>query len=142
MLALMRRKRRVAQRTIEGVLGPLGGAVMRIVLARGASTVREVTDALARDREHPPAYTTVMTIMSRLHDRGLLKRDRQGRGFTYRAAADEQATIDELSRRAVDQLLETYGSSAMRHFAVQLGDLDEAQRDELLRLAQSGRRKP
>jgi predicted transcriptional regulator len=115
---------------------------MRIVLARGPITVREVTDALAREREHPPAYTTVMTIMSRLHERGLLNRDREGRGFRYRAAADEQATIDELSRRAVDRLLETYGTSAMRHFAVQLGDLDEAQRDELLRLAQGGKEEP
>ena len=124
------------------MLGPLGGAVMRIVLARGAATVREVSDVLASEREHPPAYTTVMTIMSRLYDRGLLKRDRQGRGFTYRAAADEQATIDELSRRAVEQLLETYGTSAMRHFAVHLGDLDEGQRSDLLRLARRERRKP
>lgn len=114
---------------------------MRIILEHGEVTVRAVTTALAAERERPPAYTTVMTIMSRLHERGLLERVKRGRGYTYRPAADEQATIDELSRRAVDQLLQTYGTSAMRRFAVHLRDLDSSQREELIRLAESAKGK-
>lgn len=111
---------------------------MRIVLEQGEVTVRAVTTALAQGRERAPAYTTVMTIMGRLYERGLLERVKQGRGYTYRPASDEQAIVDELSSRAVDQLLEAYGTSAMRRFALHLGDLDSAEREELIRLAESG----
>lgn len=130
------------EQSIEAVLGSLAGPVMRIVLQQGEVTVRSVTAALAEGRERAPAYTTVMTIMGRLHERGLVERVKRGRGYTYRPAADEQATIDELSRRAVDRLLETYGTSAMRRFAVHLGDLDNSQREELVRLAGSKKNNP
>ena len=120
---------------IEAILGPLAGRIMRVALTRGEVTVRDVADDLGRSDNGGPAYTTVMTIMARLHERGLLRRVKRGRGFVYRPAADEQATIDELSRRAVDQLLATFGSSAMRQFAAHLADLDKTERDELIRLA-------
>jgi predicted transcriptional regulator len=124
---------------IEAVLGPLAGRIMRVALTRGEVTVRDVADDLRRSDKGAPAYTTVMTIMARLHERGLLERVKHGRGFVYRPVADEQATIDELSRRAVDQLLATYGTSAMRQFAAYLADLEESEREELIRLA-AGRR--
>lgn len=142
MLRDMRRRRPVIRdQGIEAVLGPLAGPVMRIILKEGEMTVRAVAVALAEKRERAPAYTTVMTIMARLHERGLLERVKRGRGYVYRPAADEQATIDELSRRAVDQLLQIYGTSAMRRFAFHLGDLDRSQREELIRLAESAKSK-
>ena len=111
---------------------------MRIVLDAGPVTVRDVADAVTAGADHP-AYTTVMTVMARLHDRGLLERVKRGRGFVYSAAADEQATIDELSRRAVDQVLRTYGNAALRGFAVRLSELDRSEREALIELAQSKR---
>ncbi len=110
---------------------------MRVILDRGPATVRDVAEALREGGTSAPAYTTVMTIMTRLHDRRLLDRTKHGRGFVYRAAADERATINELSRRAVDHVLQTYGSAAMRGFAVHLSELDPHERDELIRLARS-----
>lgn len=130
------------ERRIESVLGPLAGPIMRIILKQGESTVRDVTTALWEGRDRTPAYTTVMTIMARLHERGLLARVKRGRGYVYRPSADEQATVDELGRRAVDQLLKRYGTSAMRRFAVHLGDLDSSEREELIRLAESAKTKP
>lgn len=111
---------------------------MRIALDRGPVTVREVADAVSAGKNQP-AYTTVMTVMARLHERGLLDRVKHGRGFVYSAAADEQATIDELSRRAVDQVLRTYGHAALRGFAVRLSELDSTEREALIDLAQSKR---
>lgn len=126
---------------IEAVLGPLGGRVMRVILERGPVSVRDVVTTLS-ERARAPAYTTVMTIMARLHERGLVERELHGRGFVYRPAADEQATIDELSRRAVDRVLQTYGNAAMRRFAARLSELDPRERDALLRLARSKGDKP
>jgi predicted transcriptional regulator len=135
---VIRRAKRSADPGIEAMLGPLGGRIMRIVLDQGPVTVRDVFDAVTAGANQP-AYTTVMTVMARLHERGLIERVQRGRGFVYNAAADEQATIDELSRRAVDQVLRTYGNAALRGFAVRLSELDPTDREALIDLAQSER---
>lgn len=67
-------------------LGPLEAEVMRLVWEMGEVQVEEVHAVLQRDREI--AYTTVMTVMSRLAAKGLLHRRKQGRAYLYRAARD------------------------------------------------------
>lgn len=124
---------------IEDVLGPLGAATMRVVWSQGDCTVRSVWEQLARERTRPLAYTTVMTILTRLHERGLVSRSKVGRGYVYRARNDERAILDSLSDRAVDRLLGQYGSAALRRFAEHLSDLDPALRAELLDLAERPR---
>lgn len=49
-----------------------------------AMTPQEVRDRLPGDL----AYTTVMTILTRLHEKGLAVRERDGRAFRYRPAQD------------------------------------------------------
>ncbi|MFR0355017.1 BlaI/MecI/CopY family transcriptional regulator [Streptomyces sediminimaris] len=51
----------------------------------GPQTAREVRDRLPGDL----AYTTVLTILSRLHDKGTLVRRREGRGYAYEPIRDE-----------------------------------------------------
>ncbi|MER5519543.1 BlaI/MecI/CopY family transcriptional regulator [Streptomyces sp. NPDC002763] len=53
--------------------------------APGPQTAREVRGQLPGDL----AYTTVLTILSRLHDKGMLVRHREGRGYAYEPARDE-----------------------------------------------------
>lgn len=53
--------------------------------ADGPQTAREVRERLPGDL----AYTTVLTILSRLHDKGMLVRHREGRGYAYEPARDE-----------------------------------------------------
>lgn len=120
---------------IEDVLGPLGAATMRVVWMQGDCTVRSVWEQLERDRPRPLAYTTVMTILARLHERGLVSRSKVGRGFVYRARSDERTMIDSFSHRAVDRLLEQYGTAALRRFAEHLSELDPYLRAELIDLA-------
>lgn len=120
---------------VENVLGPLGAAVMRVVWAQGEVTVTSVVSTLNAGRPQPLAYTTVMTILVRLQERGFLERRKQGRQFVYRPAADESAMLDTLSGRAVDDLLARYGSTAMRHFAERLADADPDLRARIIELA-------
>ena len=58
--------------TLAEVLGPLEAEIMDVVWERGEVTVREVHQALRSAR--PIAYTTVMTTLGRLTDKGLLRR--------------------------------------------------------------------
>lgn len=121
------------------VLGSLGAAIMAEVSSRPEATVRDVVDALAqREGSSGPAYTTVLTVMTRLYDQGLLARRSVGRAHIYRATADEGTLVDELSRRAVRRVLDRYGSGALRHFAMSLSEADPEVRARLLRAAEEG----
>lgn len=119
---------------IESVLGPLGGVVTRIVFEQEEATVGDVLEALAT-KGRRPAYTTVMTVMSRLTERGVLRRSKAGRQYVYRPAADEAALVDAMTERAVDDLIGRYGSAALRQFAIRLKDLDPDLRAQLIELA-------
>ncbi|MBA2631967.1 MAG: BlaI/MecI/CopY family transcriptional regulator [Chloroflexi bacterium] len=131
---------KASQPRIEEVLGPLAGPIVRTVSDHGEATVSAVRDALEARSGRPHAYTTVMTVMARLHDRGLLDRTMRGRHYVYRTAAPEAQLIERLSGRAVDQLVARYGTAALRHFADRLQDLEPSIRADLMKLA-AGRRK-
>src|SRR5260370_35943041 len=65
--------------------GDLAQAILDLVShAVDPMTPAQARDALGGDL----AYTTVMTVMARLHDRGLLARQRTGRAFAYTAVGD------------------------------------------------------
>lgn len=66
------------------------------------------------------AYTTVMTILSRLVDKGLVERVERGRGHVYRAAGDP----DELTAQAIGSLLAATADprAALAHFVEGIDD--------------------
>ena len=120
---------------LEDVLGPLAAAIVREVGARGEASVADVVETLRRSQGREHAYTTIMTIMGRLHERGVLRRERRGRQYIYRPTASEAELVDRLSGLAVDRVVDRYGTAALRHFAVRLADLDPATRRRLVDLA-------
>lgn len=67
--------------------------------ADGPVTAREVGEALA-GREL--ALTTVLTVLGRLEDKGLVIRSRAGRAHTYRASAGRAEHTAELMRQVLD----------------------------------------
>ena len=87
---------------------------MDAVWAVGAPvSVREVMERLNDGRPEPLAYTTVMTVMSRLAEKDALARRPVGRGYVYEATATDRAGI------AVQNVIRTYGDEAMAHFVEQ-----------------------
>lgn len=121
--------------TIEDVLGPLAAAIMRVIWREGEASVATVAARLADDRPRAPAYTTVMTVMGRLHERRLLVREKRGRQFVYRASDAEARTIERLSQIAIDELVARFGTTAYRQFALRLAEVDPATRARLVELA-------
>ncbi len=129
--AALRRLRRM--RTEEKFLGPLEAAVMERLWKRGTATVREIVDDLGRSRAL--AYTTVMTIMSRLHEKGLLQRDRSGKTYVYRPAVSREEHRQRLSRELVRGLVDEFGDVALAQFAAELDGVDAGHRAALRRIA-------
>ncbi len=95
-------------------LGPLEAEVMSVMWKADAPMlVRDVLDRLNRVRKPQLAYTTVMTVLVRLTDKGALQREVAGRGYAYVAAVDDAAGI------AVNNVLRDFGDAAVAHFVAQ-----------------------
>lgn len=120
------------------VLGPLERKVMVRLWAAGPSTVADVVAALNEGAAAPLAYTTVMTILARLFEKGFVDRVKEGRGFRYRAAVDESAVEAAAARRDVRQLIERYGSATVATFAADLAGADPELVRRLREIAQAG----
>ena len=99
------------------------------------TTVREVMEALNLTADPPRAYTTYMTVMRRLSDKGFLEREREGSRDTYAARLTRDEYHDRRAGAEVRQLVDDFGDVALAHFARSLQGLDPAQREALQRLA-------
>jgi predicted transcriptional regulator len=104
--------------------GELEAEVLAVLQASGSPlSPGDVRDQLGGDL----AYTTVVTILSRLHAKGLLDRRKDGRTFVYRPVADEPG----LAARRLAQMLdaEPDREAVLARFVSGLSGKDE----ELLR---------
>ncbi|MCA1683259.1 MAG: BlaI/MecI/CopY family transcriptional regulator, partial [Actinobacteria bacterium] len=88
------------------------------------------------------AYTTVMTIMTRLHAKGLLHRDRDGKTYVYRPAFSREEHRAKLSRDLVRGLVDEFGDVALAQFTAELDSVDGAHRAALRRIAGGAASKP
>jgi predicted transcriptional regulator len=79
-------------------------------------TVRELLERLNHRRREPLAYTTVMTVMSRLAEKGALRRQRRGRSYVYEPTAGDQAGL------AVQSVVREFGDAAVAQFVDQARD--------------------
>lgn len=102
---------------------------MAIFWRRGSCTVREVLEELNEHREL--AYTTVLTLTSRLWSRGLLTREPEGRGFRYRPAQTRDELLGELSDELIDRLFSDFGDVALARLAARMETLDTRRKKRL-----------
>jgi predicted transcriptional regulator len=115
---------------LDEVLGPLEAEVMDVVWSANEVTVRDVHDVLNEKRRL--AYTTVMTTMTRLADKGLLSRveDHPAHRFSARVSREQYAS--STVRSVVDWLVEHFRDPAVAYFIDRVGEDDERMLDALL----------
>jgi predicted transcriptional regulator len=75
------------------------GVLAALWAADGPLTAGQVRERLPGDL----AYTTVLTILTRLHDKGMLVRHREGRGYAYEPARDEASHTAERMRTLLER---------------------------------------
>ncbi len=68
--------------------------VLKVLWDSGPSTVREVMEHLNQSR--PRAYTSVMSLLNVMTDKGLLKRKARGRAFVYDAKVERKGTLGHM----------------------------------------------
>jgi BlaI family penicillinase repressor len=74
--------------------------IMEVIWARGSATVADVVEAL----DGKDAYTTILTLIRILKDKGYLSSRKEGRAFVFTPAVDR----DTVARKAVHQLLSKF----------------------------------
>ncbi len=118
-------------------LGPLGQRVMERLWREGPGTVGDVLETLNHGSARPLAYTTVMTILSRLHERAFVTREKDGRQYRYTAAFSQSELGAEIGRRELKKLIDRHGALSLATFAAELGGSDDELAIQLRELAAS-----
>lgn len=122
------------------VLGPLERRVMEQLWQHGPQSVAEILERLNSASDRTLAYTTVMTILVRLHEKGYTSRTQTARTYTYEAAMDEATLTATVGRRELSRLIDRHGAASLAKYAADLGDVGSPLADRLRQLAdeQSG----
>lgn len=121
------------RRPLAEVLGPLEGEVMDIIWARGEVTVRDVLEDLSRRR--PIAYTTVMTTMGRLTEKGLLRREEANPAHRYVALVSQEQYARSTVESVIDWLIKQFPDPAVAYFLDRVAEEEDPTVIEELRKA-------
>lgn len=117
------------------VLGPLETEIMQILWKEDRSTVKKVHRRLSQQREI--AYTTVMTTMSRLAEKGVLNRQREGLAYVYSPAISEADFVQLVVRQVLDGLLDDYSDTAIDYMVDYLARNNPAELQRLQKAIQA-----
>jgi predicted transcriptional regulator len=104
--------------------------IMKVLWKIGPSTVRQCLDALSTGENNPPAYTTVMTMMGQLAEKGALTVDRERQPYLYTPAVRR----DQVLRQRLTQFLNTVFDGRAEDLVLQLAEEAELSTEDLRRI--------
>ena len=103
---------------------------MKVVWSLETATVREIYEDLRARRDI--AYTTVLTMMKILEQKGYVKKTRDERAFVYRATRPRQQVIGGMVREFVDRVFDGASRPMLLHLVKQT-KLSDRERKALLK---------
>lgn len=95
-------------------------------------TVREIHKCLNKRKKI--AYTTVMTVLDRLHTKGMVKRKKSGKAYSYTPLLSKSELIKNTINQTLKSLSDRYGAEALAAFASGIRDLPHEEREKILKL--------
>ena len=106
--------------------------VMNIVWSTQECSVRDVLTILKRNK--PIAYTTILTILQRLYDKGLVIKKKEGKAFLYKAKISKEAYSRSLAQGFLKKFIHSFGDVGIASFAESIDSLSKKEKDHLLEL--------
>jgi predicted transcriptional regulator len=131
------RKAQSAGRGLNQVLGDLEAEIMECMWQKGTASVRDVHECLLARRDI--AYTTVMTVMTRLAEKGHLERHQQGRAYIYAPKETRDAFCTEVVRKMMSGLFGRVDKPVLTHFVDSLTAEDASRLDALAEIIEQKR---
>lgn len=100
-----------------------------------------VSDVLAvLEKRREVAYTTVMTTVARLHDKGLLSRERDGKRYLYAPCGNREEFLQATAREVFESLGTSAGRESLAMLVETVSSADASALDELELLIQLRRK--
>src|SRR5512135_3126009 len=96
---------------MAGVPASLEIDCLKVLWTRPEASVAEVRAGMPR----PLAYTTVMTVLDRMCAKGLVKRRKRGRAWSYSAGLELETARAEAVRKLLVNLFESDSRALMRY---------------------------
>lgn len=112
--------------------------VLRVLWDRGPCTVREMMNMLNQRRRR--AYTSIMSLMNVMTEKGLLRREPKGRAFVYKARATRKRTLSAMVADLASRAFDGSAGAMVAHLLEQV-DLSEDELDEIRQAIDAYRRK-
>lgn len=117
------------------MFGELEKRIMEVLWHKEKGTVRDVLSGLRSRFRKDLAYTTVMTVLTRLAEKGHLKREAQENGsFLYVPRYSKENFYAKTQKAFFSQMLRTHGSLAIAQFVDALEEVRPDQLDELKKI--------
>ncbi len=113
-------------------IGELEQEIMEIFWLEGELPIREVVERLNQKKKI--AYTTILTIMNRLVDKGLLARKPAGVAYIYKPSVTRQKFLSYTAHRLFSTTVSTLGNEVVAHFVKEIEKLSPKKRKELLKM--------
>jgi predicted transcriptional regulator len=111
--------------------------IMHVVWRRASVTVRDVYEELLKRRKI--AYTTVMTMMKILEEKGYLKKSQGEKAYLYRPAQLKSKVVGSMVGDFVNRVFNGSAKPLLVHL-VENEQLDQAELDEIARLLKEKKR--
>lgn len=124
---------------LQKALGDLEAEIMELVWQEQEVCVRDVHRLLGRERDI--AYTTVMTVMGRLSDKGLLEKEKAGKMYLYRPALTKEEFHRSIAGSIINGLGDELAKASLAYFVDNLSEADESTLVELENLIKEKRKK-
>lgn len=104
--------------------GSLEAKIMELLWESDELSIKEVQQRL--EKEKPINFNTVMTVMNRLVDKGILEKRQQGRLSLFRPTQSKLVFIEEQSKKLTENLLDEFGGVVINHMIDSLKHVDQA----------------
>ena len=113
-------------------LSELEQEVMNVVWELDSCTIRDVVNTFTKTKGY--AYTTIATILDRLHEKGLLKKDASTFAVTFIPKITRVEYSKKIATSIFDKFFGTFGDAAIASFAQSIEELPKHKKETLLKL--------
>lgn len=123
---------------LRQVLGDLEADIMEAVWQYEEVTVRDIHEQLNSRRQI--AYTTVMTVMTRLAEKGILSKIKSGSAHRYKPAVSRDEFTESAVQKIMGKLLEDFTAPTLSQFVDFIETEDPKKMEELAKMIEAKKR--
>lgn len=113
---------------------------LKVLWDRGEATVREIADAMNENGDQELAYTTVLSLLQVMEQKGLVEHRRAGKAYVYLPRVERQKTFRQLAGSFLDKVFDGAVDEYLIH-ALESKRLSAKELDELEAMLAAARQK-